>query len=415
MKIELNEAERSVVGCVLLDGKSFTKVSLKPTDFSDESLRSIWNVFTELFYGETPIDLTTVSEALNTKGKLEEVSPEYLADLANYVPVSSHIEQYAAIVRENSSKRKITALCRKTMENVATEAELEKVLSETIRDFISIAQIKDVKPRSLKELSSLHQKEISSRNENASLYIGTGNDLIDEKTEGLLPSRFWILSGYSGSGKTTMALQMVRNFLRQNKRAIFYSLEMRGEDVVAVLERLRTFYKDNEKETQNWKLDIVTDKRSWFEISMDAQSYETKPDVILIDFAQIIGTQGRTEYERMQNLAHSIQKFCKQTDIPVILLSQISNDSARSSDGLYNAKGGGDLFAACDVFISIDRNIQKEWELKQEIFECRRNGNSERKQILERKLVIAKNRFGAETRQNIEYDYSSGRGLYSKF
>lgn len=51
-----------------------------------------------------------------------------------------------------------------------------------------------------------------------------------------------------------------------------------------------------------------------------------KPDVVMIDFVQNVITEDRTEYERMTNVAVSIQNLAVSENVAVFDLSQVSNE-----------------------------------------------------------------------------------------
>jgi len=63
------EAERSVLGCLLLDKDSILKIVdfIKPDDFYHDHHRFIFEAILELFITSEPIDLVTVSTKLQSQ------------------------------------------------------------------------------------------------------------------------------------------------------------------------------------------------------------------------------------------------------------------------------------------------------------------------------------------------------------
>ncbi|MBR3394265.1 MAG: replicative DNA helicase, partial [Firmicutes bacterium] len=61
-----DEAEKSVLGAVLIDKETFFAVSeiLKPDDFYPESHKEIYHSMLDLYQRSEPIDVVTVSESL---------------------------------------------------------------------------------------------------------------------------------------------------------------------------------------------------------------------------------------------------------------------------------------------------------------------------------------------------------------
>lgn len=92
------EAEKSVLGCLMLDKNAIIKVVdfLKPKDFYKAIHQEIYKVMVELFEKENPIDLLAVSDRLKDKNLIEEIGGNtYLTDLINSVPTASHVINYA--------------------------------------------------------------------------------------------------------------------------------------------------------------------------------------------------------------------------------------------------------------------------------------------------------------------------------
>lgn len=58
-----------------------------------------------------------------------------------------------------------------------------------------------------------------------------------------------------------------------------------------------------------------------------------KPDVIFIDFIQNVRCSGKSEYERMTEIAFRIQQLAIKNNIAIFDLSQVSNEGANYSSG----------------------------------------------------------------------------------
>ncbi|MDH4063765.1 MAG: replicative DNA helicase, partial [Acidobacteriota bacterium] len=94
------EAERSVLGAVLIDNATFNVAAavLTPPAFFRDAHRRIFARMVELSERSQPIDLVTLKESLERSGELEEVGgPAYVASLVDGVPRSTNVEYYAQI------------------------------------------------------------------------------------------------------------------------------------------------------------------------------------------------------------------------------------------------------------------------------------------------------------------------------
>jgi replicative DNA helicase len=80
------EAERTVLGCVLLDSGCLYRAlpHLQPQDFSLDSHRRIYHTIAELAEAGKPVDDLTLADALIEKGQLESVGGvAYLGNLSD--------------------------------------------------------------------------------------------------------------------------------------------------------------------------------------------------------------------------------------------------------------------------------------------------------------------------------------------
>jgi DnaB helicase-like protein/AAA domain-containing protein len=112
------DAERSVLGAILLDNRGIIKVAgyLHVDEFFLDQHRRIFDAMLELAKTEVAaggqltqsIDLVTLTEALNSSGQLEAAGgAPYLASLADGMPRVSNIKHYATIVIEKARLRKL--------------------------------------------------------------------------------------------------------------------------------------------------------------------------------------------------------------------------------------------------------------------------------------------------------------------
>ena len=89
----------------MLDNERWDNVSERVTgeDFFSRPHRTIFSQMQRLLEQGRPIDLITLSEALETGGELENVGGfAYLAELSKNTPSAANINAYADIVRERA-------------------------------------------------------------------------------------------------------------------------------------------------------------------------------------------------------------------------------------------------------------------------------------------------------------------------
>ena len=105
-----NEAEQSVLGSILIDRDAVIEVAefLKPDDFYRQAHAKVYAVMLDLFERREPIDIVTVSEALERDEDLESIGGRaYLGTLSNATPTAVHATQYARIVERKAVLRNL--------------------------------------------------------------------------------------------------------------------------------------------------------------------------------------------------------------------------------------------------------------------------------------------------------------------
>ena len=102
------EAERAILGAVLLDNQAFNDAAehLTADDFSIDSHRRIYSRMAELSDSSRPIDIITLVEELEQNKDLQAVGDVgYISGLLDGVPDRPSIEHYVKIVRDKSILR----------------------------------------------------------------------------------------------------------------------------------------------------------------------------------------------------------------------------------------------------------------------------------------------------------------------
>ena len=115
------EAEQSVLGSILIDPEKINEVAsiILETDFYNENHREIYAAMRRLFLQSKDIDSVLLSDELVKAGVYDiDGSKAYIRTLADTVPTSSNVLDYAKIVKEKSMLRQLIEIC----DEVATGA-----------------------------------------------------------------------------------------------------------------------------------------------------------------------------------------------------------------------------------------------------------------------------------------------------
>src|SRR5579872_6604269 len=134
------EAERSVLGAILLDNQALNAAieTLKPEDFFSDQHRRIFNYMIQLGEAQQPIDLVTLSDQLRRKGELEAAGgAAYLSQLVDGVPRVSNLEHYARIIKEKSLLRSLIYATQSIQQSALDAEEDADVLIDRANTAIS--------------------------------------------------------------------------------------------------------------------------------------------------------------------------------------------------------------------------------------------------------------------------------------
>ena len=108
------DAERSVLGAILLDSNSLKKTHqahLQPEDFFHDAHRRVFRACVKMDELKLTIDTLTVSDYLQSTHELETCGGSvFISNLIDGIPRLSNIAHYAALVKEKSHLRKLAHL-----------------------------------------------------------------------------------------------------------------------------------------------------------------------------------------------------------------------------------------------------------------------------------------------------------------
>jgi replicative DNA helicase len=128
------EAERAILGAVLLDNQAFNDAAehLTADDFSIDSHRRIYSRMAELSDSSRPIDIITLVEELEQKKDLQAVGDVgYISGLLDGVPDRPSIEHYVRIVRDKAILRGLISVANAAIAKASEQADpADEILNE---------------------------------------------------------------------------------------------------------------------------------------------------------------------------------------------------------------------------------------------------------------------------------------------
>jgi len=114
------EAERAVLGAILLDPAVLDEIPLAATDFYLDRHQVIFDTCRELAADGTPVDLRTLQARLEQTGEFDRIGGlSYLTGLDLDLPDVRRVGAYAAIVRERAMRRRLRLTPRSSASRIS--------------------------------------------------------------------------------------------------------------------------------------------------------------------------------------------------------------------------------------------------------------------------------------------------------
>lgn len=348
------EAERSVIGACLLSRDALADVMeiVRDDDFYEGANREIFKTIVEMFRENTNVDLVTVSDALKSRKSLDMVGGRaYVASLAGEVPSASNASEYAKIVAEKASMRRLIRLSEQIRERGFDENEspretLDYAESEIFR-LAQSQQRTDYTPIKEVLVSDINLLEKAVKNQGQITGVTTGFRELDAVTNGLQKSDLIILAARPAMGKTAFALNIAQNAaIKGGATVMIFSLEMPKEQLGQRLLSMEASVemeniKKGKLEKDDWeriltaadnlsKTNIVIDDTpgvSVFEIRNKCRRLKSERgslDLVIIDYLQLFRSEMDNRVLEIGNWTRNLKLLARELDCPIIVLSQLS-------------------------------------------------------------------------------------------
>ncbi len=386
-----DEAERSVLGAVLLDNRQMHKAQelLVPEAFYAERHRRIFHALEDLAEVGTALDLVTLRDALERMGSLDACGGvAYLVTLIDGTARSANVEHYAKIVKEKSILRELVRTAQNILSSaMRAEGSADQVLDEAEKSIFHVAEerlragflsLREVGAQSIKGIEDLTQRREPITG------IHSGFLQLDEMTAGLQASDLIILAARPSMGKTALALNIgAHAAMRNGRRVGVFSLEMSHQQLFQRLlcaearvdaHRLRTGRIGKDEWDRIIKAYTeLSDTPMYIDDTPGATITEMRAkarrlqmehglDLIIVDYLQLMSGRGRhdSRQQEISEISRSLKEMAKELKIPIVALSQLSRAPEQRGTGekrpqLSDLRESGAIEQDADVVLFLFR------------------------------------------------------------
>ncbi|MBQ6376657.1 MAG: replicative DNA helicase [Lachnospiraceae bacterium] len=386
-----DEAEKSVVGSMLMSSDAVVAALeiLTKDDFYDRRMGAVFETMKELEDAGKPIDLVTLRDALGRKDLPEELTNmTFVREILTSVPTSANVREYAKIVREKATLRRLISVSQSIEEECYRgQGETEQILDHAEKEVFSVLQqraadrftpIRDVVYNTLEAISA------ASKAKGTVTGLPTGFTDLDYKTSGFQNSDFILIAARPSMGKTALVLNIAEYMaFREMRPCALFSLEMSAEQLMNRLISLESRVDSAKIRTGKLSDDewskvveasgiiansgLIIDDTPGItlqEFRSKARKYKLEAgiEIIFIDYLQLMAGGGRTGENRQQeisDISRALKSLARELNIPIVALSQLNRGVEMREDHrpmLSDLRESGAIEQDADVVMFIYRD-----------------------------------------------------------
>jgi replicative DNA helicase len=390
------QAEEAVLGSVLINSDNVREIDLSADDFYVQRNQWIWETVQEMARSGREIDYVTVMDELDARGKLTEIGgAAYITQLVGFVGSSLNGSEYAEIIRETASRRRLLSIANLLAKNAYDRSvPVDQTISDIAVRLPALCKVKSG-ARHISEYASRHYDRIDSvhRGEVQTRIIPTGFKDFDETTFGGLREKelMWLI-GLPGLGKTKWALQAAFQIGQHGTGAAIYSWETGEEDIMdreisrqarIPQDRLeRGDIKDDEwaqythiiENLSKSDLPIYLE----FEGGMNATALradlsrlkaEHNIQVFVIDYLKFFKDRlrGESETDRQNRLSGELKSICRELSLAGIVIDVYNKEGMKAAiPKLDDQAQGADKSYDADKVLFMVNHVPRHGEIKQD-------------------------------------------------
>lgn len=360
-------AEMSVIGAIVLDGKSLVRVVdiITAEDFYFSDLKVCYKAILELSSKGKPIDFITVlSQSMKDNKYKESEIKTLLLKCTELTPCISNVEHYAKIVANSNKARKIREIGSKLIFDGVSAETADDILETAMSNLFELAiKSNKKKLRNICDIGSEIFDGYINSSCDAENKSNTGFEKLDNILKGMSAGNLIILAARPKVGKTAFALSIAENVAKSGKTVAFFSLEMEAKEIYERLlsarsgismntlidkrfndqrrlQKIRTDEINKIATTVDeiYKLPIkINDNASCTVNSIRLECRMIKNlGLIVVDYLQLMSSRKRYDNRNLEvgAICRELKCLASELGVPILCLSQLnrtSNESSRPS------------------------------------------------------------------------------------
>lgn len=360
---EALEAEQSVISCLIQRAESVedTYSLLSPEMFDSGLLGRIYFEFRKAFDDHKGLTLIELHQILAADYPDYEIESAF-KDCVMQQAMPFQIRGFAEVIVRHHKASSIKAMIDR-ME--LKEADIDDQIDRMIADLESLQGGETSNGCTVADLVDQFSGDYFTDKEKNLIFLGV--EQIDSLTGGFEGGDIILLGARPGCGKSSLAAQWAELIARQGKKVAYYNLEMQRAAVyerfvaaksgieIQRIRRATTFHNNegelyaaaNEELRKQTNITIYNGSKRVSDIRNDVR--KTKPEVVIIDYLQLIQVSDRYHGNRaaeVGEVSHSLKAIAMDYDVQLICLVQLNRAIESRRDHkpmLSDIRESGDL------------------------------------------------------------------------
>lgn len=379
------EVEEAVIGSFMLEADAYKRMSayVSPASFYKDEHQKICQAIHEIADSGNDVDLLQVTQKLKDKDELNEVGgPGYVTGLTSSVASAANLEFHVKIIAQKHIQRELIRISQETQNFAYDDSRDVQDTLEELRDKLhkieGTGAIIAVQPE--EAINDIYDR-IKKNLESTSDITGapTGLSELDLFMGGLQLSDFTIIAGEPGQGKTSLLITIGRSLSLNMFKFGMISLEMPPIQIYTKFLSQETGIPGKRilnSKLENNEIRMIDDVKEKFinmDLYVDPSHSNTLNSVVAsirhmhrkygvchfgVDYIQRMATESKrsTTEEMLGTIAKTFKNLCKELNIHIVALSQLSKDDRKDHyPTMSRLRGSGQLQEAPDNIIFVYR------------------------------------------------------------
>ena len=382
------EAEEAILGAMLIDNRAINRVrslDVEAGHFHSPANQKLFTAIVNLHVDEgEAVDRVTLGNYLRRFGQLEEVGGLlYLDSLDSEIVTAANVEYHIGILLEKAGARAVIEEATQAIEKAHADHHEADHISQELHSRISrrIVRRSDEGWSTAGEILVGVSEDYERARQMGLAWAGLdcGFPDVNDMMSGLCGGELTIIGARPNIGKTTLVMQMALTVGEAGSGVAAFSLEMTKKQLlqrVACIEAgidIRKFRSGRLNDLEHHRFQAARERIQGIPLYVDHTASLSLPKLttklerlvgdqdiglVIVDYLQLMDGPGRSQHEVFEAISRGLQNQAKSTDLPFLVLSQLSREVERREDRrprMSDLRESGGIEAAADNVLLIHR------------------------------------------------------------